>query len=105
MSILNTLLSFLFALLAGVILIFCLTVVFRILLFTLRLTLTLGETKVITKFCKARIVTEYCIYNSVSKPNATQVDTEFDKADVLAKLGKEIAPDHSVVGSRSFFFF
>lgn len=59
MSILNTLLSFLFALLAGIILIFGLIVVFCILLFSIRLPLTLGETKIVTKFSKAGKITEY----------------------------------------------
>lgn len=41
-------------------------------------------------------MTERYVYN-LSKPNATQVDIEFDKANLLAELVKEIGPDYDAV--------
>lgn len=99
MSFLNTLLSFLFFLLAGFILIFGLIFIFCILHFSIRLTLTVGETKVVTKFSKAGMVTLFYFYNPSTKQNAAQVDTKFGKIDLLDRLVKEIFPDYSIVHS------
>lgn len=99
MSFLNTLLCFLFFLLAGFILIFGLIFIFCILHFSIRLTLTVGETKVVTKFSKAGMVTLFYFYNPSTKQNAAQVDTKFGKIDLLDRLVKEIFPDYSIVHS------
>lgn len=99
MSFLNTLLSFLFFLLAGFILILGLIFIFCILHFSIRLTLTVGETKVVTKFSKAGMVTLFYFYNPSTKQNAAQVDTKFGKIDLLDRLVKEIFPDYSIVHS------
>ncbi|XP_025043250.1 uncharacterized protein LOC112546692 [Pelodiscus sinensis] len=96
MNIINTLLSLLFAFLAGLILIFGLIVMFCILLFSTRLTLTLGETKMVTVFEKAAMVTEFVKPSPVTKPETIHLVIEFDKAELLAKLAKEIAPNYSV---------
>lgn len=100
MSILNNLLSFLFDLLAGLILIFGLIAVFCILLSSIRI--TPDETKVVTKFSKAGTMIE--CWNLVTKSNEIQVDTEFDKADLLEKLSREIAPDCNGVDTRSLLW-
>ncbi|CAM5108967.1 unnamed protein product [Eretmochelys imbricata] len=96
MNIINTLLSLLFGILAGLILVFGLIVMFCILLFSTRLTVTFGETKMVTIFEKAAVVTEFVKPSPVTKPEATHLVIEFDKAELLAKLAKEIAPNYSV---------
>lgn len=52
-------------------------------------------------FSKAGMVTLFYFYNPSTKQNATQVDTEFDKIDLLDILVKEISPDYSVVQTRN----
>ncbi|XP_039397767.1 uncharacterized protein LOC120406750 isoform X2 [Mauremys reevesii] len=96
MNIINTLLSLLFGILAGLILVFGLIVMFCILLFSTRLTVTFGETKMVTIFEKAAMVTEFVKPSPVTKPEASHLVIEFDKAELLAKLAKEIAPNYSV---------
>ncbi|KAG6926924.1 Ubiquitin [Chelydra serpentina] len=96
MNIINTLLSLLFGILAGLILVLGLIVMFCILLFSTRLTVTFGETKMVTIFEKAAMVTEFVKPSPVTKPEATHLVIEFDKAELLAKLAKEIAPSYSV---------
>ncbi|KAJ7418384.1 hypothetical protein BTVI_29463 [Pitangus sulphuratus] len=88
----TTLLSSMVALLPGMILIFGLIAVFCVLLFDTR---PHGGTKIVKK-CNKSGKTEYYIYNVVTNPNVTQEGTEFDTADLLAKLAKEISPDSNV---------
>ncbi|CAM4548949.1 unnamed protein product [Lepidochelys olivacea] len=101
MNIINTLLSLLFGILAGLILVFGLIVMFCILLFSTRLTVTFGETKMVTIFEKAAVVTEFVKPSPVTKPEATHLVIEFDKAELLAKLAKEIAPNYSVISVKN----
>ncbi|XP_027748594.1 uncharacterized protein LOC114061889 [Empidonax traillii] len=88
----SALLSSMVALLPGMILIFGLIAVFCVLLFDTR---PHGGTKIVRK-CNKSGKTEYYIYNVVTNPNVTQEGTEFDTADLLAKLAKEISPNSNV---------
>ncbi|XP_006021800.1 uncharacterized protein LOC102375692 [Alligator sinensis] len=92
MNIINTLLFLLFALLAGLILIFGLIVMFCILIFSTRLTFTIGEAKMVTMFEKG--ATEFTQPIPATKSEVTHLKIEFDKAELIAKLAKEIAPDY-----------
>ncbi|XP_051646067.1 uncharacterized protein LOC127472215 [Manacus candei] len=89
----TTFLSSMIALLPVMILIFGLIAVFCVLLFDTRP--ARGGTKIVRK-CNKSGKTEYYIYNVVTDPNATQEGTEFDTADLLVKLAKEIVSDSNV---------
>ncbi|XP_053259348.1 uncharacterized protein LOC128421107 [Podarcis raffonei] len=95
MNILNALLSMIFALLAGLILVFCITIMACVLLFSTKLTITMGKTKMVTTFQQTAPGEEFARPIVTSEP--TVLTIEFDEAELLAKLVKEIAPNYGMI--------